>query len=417
MTMNRRQLLGGAAAGLFAPAVVPGRRAWAQGGPIKVGLVTPQTGPLAFFGEPDAFILSQFETVLAEGAAGRPIEIILKDSQSNPNRAAEVAADLILDDEVNLLLSAGGPANVLPVADQAEINEVPSLSTACPWQPFVFGRGSTPQTGFEMTYLFGFGIEDAIQAYLALWEGQDTNKKVGIVLANDPDGNAWGDPETGFPPALEKAGYEVIDPGRHQPLSDDFSAYISAFKEAECDIVMGTMIPPDFVTFWSQSRQQGFVPKIATIGKSLLLPTVPTNMGAVADKLSTELAWHPSYPYTSFATGKTSQDIALAWEGASGKSWIQTIGLKHSLIELAVDVLRRSEGDFSPQGIVSAIQSTNVETAIGPAKWEGSGIANVAKSKMLGGQWHLRNGAFELEVAANPGAPEVPVTQPLQLIG
>ena len=417
MTMKRRQLLVGATAGLFAPALMGTRSAWGSSRPIKVGLVTPQTGSLAFFGAPDSFILSQFADALAEGANGRPIEIIVKDSQSNPNRAAEVAADLILDDEVSLLLSSGGPANVLPVADQAEINGVPSLSTACPWQPFVFGRGSTPDVGFDMTYLFGFGIEDAINAYLSLWEGQDTNKKVGIVLANDPDGNAWGDERTGFPPALRAAGYDVIDPGRHQLLSDDFSAYISAFKEAECDIVMGTMIPPDFVTFWSQSRQQGFTPKIATIGKCLLMPTVPTRMGPVANGLSTELAWHPSYPYVSPATGKSCQDIANDWEATTGGPWNQTIGLKHGLIELAVDVLRRADGDFSPEAIVSSIKSTSLETAIGKAQWEGSGIANVAKSNVLGGQWHMRDDGFKLEVAANPGAPEVPVTQPLQLLG
>lgn len=416
MTINRRHLLQGAAAGLFAPALLSARMASAQNGPIRVGLVTPKTGPLAFFAAPDDFVLAQFSQVLGEGVAGRPIEIIVKDSQSNPNRASEVTAELILDDEVALLLSAGGPANVLPVADQAEINGVPSLSTACPWQPFIIGRGSSPDVGFDMTYLFGFGLEDAIQAYLALWEGQETNKKVGIVLANDPDGNAWGDDAHGFPPALRAAGYDVVDPGRHQPLSDDFSAYISAFKEAGVDIVMGTMIPPDFITFWSQSQQQGFKPKIATIGKCLLLPTVPANMGPVADRLSTELAWHPDYPYISAGTGKSANAIAEAWQTTTGSPWIQTIGLKHALLDLAIDVLRRTEGDVSPDAVVSAIKSTNVETTLGRANWSQSPIANVAKSKVLGGQWHLREAGFELDIAANPGAPEVPVTQPLQLI-
>ena len=34
------------------------------------------------------------------------------------------------------------------------------------------------------------------------------------------------------------------------------------------------MIPPDFATFWSQAAQQGFKPKIVTIGKALLFPSV-----------------------------------------------------------------------------------------------------------------------------------------------
>lgn len=414
MTIKRRTMLAGAAAGLVAPALLKTGAAFAKGAPIRVGLVTPKTGPLAFFAAPDDFVLSQFADALSQGVGGRAIEIIVKDSQSNPNRAAEVTADLILDDKVSLLLSAGGPANVLPVADLAELNGVPSLSTACPWQPFVMGRGSTPDVGFDMTYLFGFGLEDAIGAYLALWEGQETNKKVGIVLANDPDGNAWGDDKFGFPPALRAAGYEVIDPGRHQPLSDDFSSYISAFKKAGVEIVMGTMIPPDLITFWTQAQQQGFKPKIATIGKSLLMPTVPTNMGKAADRLSTELAWHPAFPYVSAATGQSAKDIAEKWQAITGAPWIQTIGLKHALIELAIDVLRRADGETDPDAVVSAIKATDVATTLGQANWGNSPIANVAKSKVLGGQWHLRDAGFELEIAANPGAPEVPVTQPLQ---
>lgn len=134
---GRRRFLAGTGALLAAPALLGRRAARAAGAPIRVGLVTPRTGPLAFFAEPLGFVLDQFAPALAEGANGRPIEIIVKDSQSSTARAAEVTAELILADEVALVLSAGGPDTVIPVADQCELNEVPSLSTACPWQPFV----------------------------------------------------------------------------------------------------------------------------------------------------------------------------------------------------------------------------------------------------------------------------------------
>lgn len=273
ITGTRRQLLASAAAALAAPALLP-RMARAAGDPIRVGLVTPATGPLAFFAEPDDFILSQFAAALSEGANGRPIEIIVKDSQSSASRAAEITAELILKDEVALVLSAGGPDTVNPVADQCELNGVPSLSTACPWQPYVFGRGSTPEQGFENTFLFAFGLEDIIAAYLKMWDGAEVNRKVGLLLANDADGNAWGDAEFGFPPALAAAGYEVTDPGRYSPMADDFTAQIAAFRQAGVDIVMGTMVPPEFLTYWTQAQQQGLHSKIATIGKCLLLPSV-----------------------------------------------------------------------------------------------------------------------------------------------
>ena len=62
------------------------------------------------------------------------------------------------------------------------------------------------------------------------------------------------------------------DPGRYQNLTDDFSAQINAFKKANAEIVTGVVIPPDFTTFWNQAKQQGFKPKIASIGKAILFP-------------------------------------------------------------------------------------------------------------------------------------------------
>ena len=50
-----------------------------------------------------------------------------------------------------------------------------------------------------------------------------TNKVVGGLFPNDADGNAWGDPQRGLPPALAQAGYKLIDPGRYQLMNNDFT--------------------------------------------------------------------------------------------------------------------------------------------------------------------------------------------------
>jgi branched-chain amino acid transport system substrate-binding protein len=414
---SRRSFLTGASALVAAPALLRPGRAMGAEGAIKVGLVTPMTGPLAFFSEPDGFVLNRFAAALSEGAGGRPIEILVKDSQSSASRAAEVAAGLILEDEVALVLSAGGPDTVNPVADQAELNGVPSLSTSCPWQPFVMGRGSAPDKGFQSTYLFAFGLEDVIAAYLKLWQGVETNRKVGVLFPNDADGNAWGDAQFGFPPALTAAGYEVVDPGRFEPMSNDFSAQIGAFKAAGVEIVMGTMIPPDFITFWTQSAQQGLTPRIATIGKSLLLPNVLAGVGERASGLTTELAWHPAYPFTSTTTGESAKAIAEAWTTATGKPWIQTIGLKHALIDLCVQSLRGAADTTDPAAILVAIQALDVETTLGRCNFAASKIRNVAKATILGGQWWQEGAGFSLEIAANPTDTDIPLTRPVMALG
>jgi branched-chain amino acid transport system substrate-binding protein len=412
---NRRQLLKGVAALCAAPAILRTRSGFAAG-PIRIGLVTPATGPLAFFAEPDKFVIQQFQKAFTEGIQGIPIELVVKDSQSSPARAANVASELILRDEVSLILSSGGPDTVNPVADQTKINGVPSLSTACPWQSFVMGRGSSPEKGFQNTFLFAFGLEDVIATYLKLWSGVQTNRKVGLLLPNDADGNAWGDPQFGFPPALKAAGYEVIDPGRYTPMADDFSAQIAAFQEAGTDIVMGTMIPPEFLSFWSQAAQKGLRPRIATIGKCLLLPATLDVLGKGGDRLSTELGWHPDFPFRSATTGQTAAEIASAWTASTGRPWVQTVGYKHALLDLAMDVLKRARDVSDPAAILDAIRTTDTETTLGPARWAGSPVANVAKAAMMGGQWHWTGKGFDIAIAANPTPLSIPVTQPLQAL-
>src|SRR5438045_1523958 len=98
--LSRRTMLGA----LAAPAVLRTIPASAQSRVIKIGHVSPKTGPLAGFGEADAFILEQVRGVLARGLplGGRtyPVQIISKDSQSSGSRASEVASELILGDKV-----------------------------------------------------------------------------------------------------------------------------------------------------------------------------------------------------------------------------------------------------------------------------------------------------------------------------
>ena len=171
--LTRRRLLQGASAIIAAPAVLRLRSARAAGGSFKIGLVSPTTGPLAGFGEAQDWIIGGVKNAM-DGLTnnGKPVkvEIIAKDSQSNPNRAAEVASELILKDQVNLILAKDTPDTTNPVADQAELNGVPCISNNCPWQPYFFGRKGDPAKGFEWTYHFFWGLEDIIANYVNIWD-------------------------------------------------------------------------------------------------------------------------------------------------------------------------------------------------------------------------------------------------------
>ena len=146
----------------------------------------------------------------AAADAGMNVEVIVKDSQSNPNRAAEVANELIVDDEINLMLVASTPETTNPVSTTCEAEEMPCISTVAPWQPWFIGQQANPGDPaswkpFNSSFHFFWGLEDVIAVYTNMWGQLETNKKVGGLFPNDGDGNAWGDANVGFPPVLAQA--------------------------------------------------------------------------------------------------------------------------------------------------------------------------------------------------------------------
>ncbi|MGB9045167.1 MAG: hypothetical protein WCC81_22255 [Pseudolabrys sp.] len=91
-TISRRTLVKTGLGAVAAPAILQILPAEAQSQTIKIGHVSPKTGPLAGFGEADGFILEQVRGILSKGLDNNgktyKVEIITKDSQSSGNRAA-----------------------------------------------------------------------------------------------------------------------------------------------------------------------------------------------------------------------------------------------------------------------------------------------------------------------------------------
>jgi len=387
---------------------------------IKIGHVSSQTGVFAPFAEADPFTLNQIRNVLAKGITNGgvtyQVQIISKDNQSNSNRASEVASDLILRDGVNLLMSSGVPETTIAVADQAEANEVPCITSLAAWQPYFFGRHGTATKGFTWTYHFCFGIDDIIASYLALWESVETNKVVGALFPNDLAGNAWANVKSGFPPVLQQAGYKLIDPGRFQPLSDDFGSQISAFKNAGVEIVTGTLSTPDFITFWNQAAQQNFKPKVVTVAKAFLFPASIAALGERADGLSCEIWWSPNYPFKSGLTGQSAKELCRAYEESTGRPWIQSIGFQHALFEVAIDVLKRAKNLNDPASILDAIVTTEYQSIVGSIKWSGKPVKNISKTPLVAGQWRKNEQGFELIICENVTAPNIITQDRLRLL-
>ncbi len=402
----RSLALGGASA-LAAPALMI-KPAQAAGRPIKIGFVSPQTGPIAAFGEADTFILDGVRKALGKGivVAGteHPVQIIYKDSQSNPNRAAEVAAQLINNDKVDIMLASSTSDTVNPVADQCELAGVPCVTSDDPWQAYFFGRKGDPKKGFDWTYHFFWGFENIAEVFANMWNSLPSNKSLGLLFSNDPDGIAANEQ---LPGVFTKMGFTVTNAGLYTGTTDDFSAQIAQFKKANVEIVMGIFTPPAFATFWTQCGQQGFRPKLVTPAKAVLFPSAVAALGPRGVNLTTEVWWSPHHPFKSGLTGQTAQQFCDEYTRITKRQWTQPLGFKHATLEVAIDVLKRAK-KLEAAAIRDAIAETNYNSLVGPIQWKTGPVRNVCLTPLVGGQWRKgKSFPYDLDIVNSQSAPSI----------
>ena len=298
-------------------------------GTIKIGFVSPLTGPAAGFGEPDPYVVGLAKKAFAKGIviAGKTwdVQIIEKDNQATPSVSAQVANDLIHSEGVDLLLATSTP----------EVGQ-PRLRR---------GRGRGRPVHLDGGALGGVVLRPRRQARRALAlpvhlplllrraavrrqlhppvaagaDQQDRRRDVAERRRRKRDPRRLG-------PLLKKAGYTIVDPGAYQDGTNDYSSQIATFKQQNCEIFNTFPIPPDFATFWRQAAQQGYTQmvKIAQIAKTGLFESQVDALGSLGKNLATGFYWGPTWPYKSSLTGISNADLARANEAQATSSGTST---------------------------------------------------------------------------------------------
>ncbi|TRC94514.1 ABC transporter substrate-binding protein [Mesorhizobium sp. WSM4303] len=421
--VSRRQFIATSLAGGAALALSRGKAFAQAADTLKVGFVSPRTGPLAGFGETDGYVLDLARKALANGIelGGKKysVEILDQDTQSDPSRAGQLAKDLINNQAIDLMLAVSTPEVINPVADACEAAGVPCLSTVMPWEAWYFGRGAKPgaPSPFKWTYHFGFGVDEFFRAYVSQWNLIETNKKVGVMYPNDADGNAI---RAHLAPLLAKQGFTIVDPGAYETGTTDYSSQIALFKQEGVEIFNSFPIPPDFAAFWRQAAQQGLTRqiKIAQVAKTGLFPSDIEALGDLGMKISSAAYWHKAFPYKSPLTGVSGAELADGYEAASGKQWTQQLGASMSLLDAGFEALKASTDAKDKAAVAKALSTLKTETMIGKVDFTSGPVANVSPGPIIGTQWvAAKEGSkFPLDyvVTENATDPKVPVEAKLQ---
>lgn len=390
---------------------------------ITVGYIHPATGAYAGFSDGDPYMLDYVREQFADGievdGTRYQIEILDRDSGSDPAKAGELAQQLITQEGADVILATSTPETVNPVIAQCEANATPCLTAIAPWQAVVFGGGFSEDKPMEWSHHFFFGIEGFGDVEPHAWDQVETNKKVGVLWPNDADGGAFRDPEAGYTPFAEKYGYTIVDPGAYENGTQDFTSIISKFKEEGVEIIAGVPIPPDFVAFWTQAAQQGFHPKVATIGKALFFPqTVPSIPNDLGEGLAFATWWGPTFPFESSFDGTTPEQWIEEFEASpegEGLTWNQATPQNETLFELLAEAIKTSGDPTDKAALNAAFDEINMMTLAGQIDFTSGPFPGVATIPTVVGQWQKNDdGTWEWVVVDNTTYPDIPVDRPVE---
>jgi branched-chain amino acid transport system substrate-binding protein len=162
----------------------------------------------------------------------------------------------------------------------------------------------------------------------------------------------------------------------------------------------------------------GFRPQVCTVAGSVLFPADVAALGD-GDGMSTEIWWTPKFPFKSSVTGESGAQLAAAYQRATGRQWVQTLGYTYALFEVALAALKRAADPTDKDAVRDAIATLSLETVIGPVNFKDSHIKNVASTLLAGGQWRKSKSGpypYELLIVNNKLARAIPVEAELKLL-
>jgi branched-chain amino acid transport system substrate-binding protein len=202
------------------------------GGEIKIGIVSPFSGPLGFLGQYMANSAQIYvDKVNAQGGVlGKKLVLVTRDDELKPDKSVSATQDLLNNEKVSLLIGPSVTGNAL--ATIQFVNEAKVIQML----PTVSGPGILDKA----PYTFRMQQPDALQGVeLAKFIAKEGRKKVAIIAIDNPTGKGLGQL---LPGELKKNGVDMAgEPDYFKADEKDLSVRVQKAKDNGADaIIIGT---------------------------------------------------------------------------------------------------------------------------------------------------------------------------------
>ena len=240
---NRRRFLAGSAAAAGAAAFpMP---SIAQSAPLKIGLLTVKTGPLAAGGIHFEEGISSFLKDKNFTLSGRKVDLIVADTGGNPAGAKTKAQEVVERDKVDIVLGPFAAFELLATVDYLAQSKMPTLAFA--------GAEDVTQRKAN-NYLTRTSYTSAQALYpLADYVANEMKLKRAVTLGDD---FAFGYEQVGgFQRVLEDHGGQVVKKLWSPLNTADYAPYVAQIPE--CDVICEVFAGSNPLKFTKQARGLG----------------------------------------------------------------------------------------------------------------------------------------------------------------
>ena len=378
MAFDRRKFIQAAGAGLGAsalgfPAIVRG-----QGAPIRLGLMTVKTGPLASGGLDMERALLMYLKERNNTMAGRKVELFVADSGGVPAQARTKYQELIDKDKIQAMIGPLAAFEALAIDDLIRQKEVPNLSVAAaedmtqrkpnPW--FVRATSSSAQCAYPMA---DYCIEKLH------W------KRAGVIA----DDIAYGhEMVAGFQRLFEDLGGKVVSK-LFPPLTvPDYGTYLAQLKTNVDGYFLGFAGSNGF-RFMRQLNEYGMKDKVHVVGGMTALDeSVLRNMGDEALGILTS-CW-----YSAELDNPENKKFAPAFRKAAGYDpgfYAAATYTEAVVLETALKAVKGKIEDG--KAFMNALRHVKANTVRGPVSFDefGNIVGNVYIRKVTRKEGRLVN--------------------------
>jgi branched-chain amino acid transport system substrate-binding protein len=365
MQKSRREVMGATGAAILA-ANLPAGKAFAQSGPIKIGMSMPQTGGLGGGGQAALVALRMWvDDVNAKGGLlGRQVEFTAYDDQSNPANTPGIYTKLLDVDKVDLLIA---PYATVPTA---------------PIMPLVKQRGKLLMGNFSFQVnskvKHDMWFNNAPWADAEGWSegfvaaGKAAGAKTIALLAADQE--FAQNLANGARSLLEKQGLKKVYDQNYPPATTDFSSVVRAIRAAKPDMVFVASYPNDSVAIVKAAHEIGLGSQVKLFGGAMVglqFTPIMMNLGSLLNGIVN---------YNTYVPGMQLPGIEVffkRYEVRAKEAKVDPLGFYlppfnyaiGQMLEQAITATKSIED----RAIADYLRKNEMQTVVGPVRFDANG--------------------------------------------